>query len=890
MLSITDKIGGPFTPVGFYYRTMIRPRRHVAHVREVPPRRRRAREASTRERGTRVATTSSIAARACSSSAGAGRVAPQRPRPPPRGPRRRARGRQPACSQQLELDGVEVLAPARALGIWEGGLVPARQRHPCSTASRAERIVVATGSLEQPLVFPGNDLVGVLLPEAVRRLVRDFAIKPGERAVVLAAPTSATSRFSTTSAAPASRSRAWSISGTRPLAQIEARGRKGRVRRVLARRARESKCDLTRRQRRAAQPSYSLLAQVGARVEYDHGARDLRPDRAGGRRRGRRLRDRRGVRRGASPTAHAANEGPRGQVLRLRLRGRDHEGRPPARSRKSFDSLELAKRYTTVTMGPCQGKLCQLPSIRLYARDDRRRARPRSARRPRGRRGRRSSSALLAGPHHEPARRTSIHFRHEEAGATMMWAGPWKRPWAYGEQAGGRGARRARVARRHRRLDAREDPRRGPRGGRAPRAPLPEPLRATCGRAGSATACSTTDGGRIMDDGTVARLADDLYYVTTTSTGADAVTAWFEWWNAVWGYEAEIVNVTGALAALNLAGPRAREALQRLDRGRGRCRRGRLQLPRREADRRSRASRASRSGSGSSASSATSSTSRARPASSCGTRLVAAGARPFGLEPQRVLRLEKGHIIVGQDTDSESNLLDAEHALARRSSTRTTSSASSRSSTSTSATERERLVGFTMEDDVVPAEGGADRHRGPAGRARDERAPERGGRRRDRARRGCRRSAPRTGRASRSASTGGRSAARVHLGRVLRPGRGADALVSVARLPLAVALRRGRRRRRSPLAPGARERRPTRSSRTSRSHGKVELRGDLDRVEPLAGRGARSAVAAARLPLHAATTRPTPSSAIRAQGVLAYDATGALGRARARGRAAACGA
>ncbi|HWQ22748.1 MAG TPA: 2Fe-2S iron-sulfur cluster-binding protein, partial [Gaiellaceae bacterium] len=27
LLSLTDKIGGPFTPVGFYYRTMIRPRR-----------------------------------------------------------------------------------------------------------------------------------------------------------------------------------------------------------------------------------------------------------------------------------------------------------------------------------------------------------------------------------------------------------------------------------------------------------------------------------------------------------------------------------------------------------------------------------------------------------------------------------------------------------------------------------------------------------------------------------------------------------------------------------------------------------------------------------------------------------------------------------------------
>ena len=30
------------------------------------------------------------------------------------------------------------------------------------------------------------------------------------------------------------------------------------------------------------------------------------------------------------------------------------------------------------------------------------------------------------------------------------------------------------------------------------------------------------------------------------------------------------------------------------------------------------------------------------------------GLRPFGLEPQRILRLQKMHILVGQDTDSES--------------------------------------------------------------------------------------------------------------------------------------------------------------------------------------------------------------------------------------------
>ena len=33
--------------------------------------------------------------------------------------------------------------------------------------------------------------------------------------------------------------------------------------------------------------------------------------------------------------------------------------------------------------------------------------------------------------------------------------------------------------------------------------------------------------------------------------------------------------------------------------------------------------------------------------------------KPFGLEPQRVLRLEKMHVIVGQDTNAESNPLEA---------------------------------------------------------------------------------------------------------------------------------------------------------------------------------------------------------------------------------------
>ena len=161
-----------------------------------------------------------------------------------------------------------------------------------------------------------------------------------------------------------------------------------------------------------------------------------------------------------------------------------------------------------------------------------------------------------------------------------------------------------------------------------------------------------TDGGRIMDDGTVARLADESFYVTTTSTGAEAVVEWFEWWNAVWRLDVEITDVTGALAAVNIAGPRARELMQRLT----------------DLD----------------VSSDAFTYLDAKQAEIAGVpalvlrigfvgelgyeihcanahawylweAIVAAGSavglKPFGVEAQRILRLEKGHLIVGQDTD-----------------------------------------------------------------------------------------------------------------------------------------------------------------------------------------------------------------------------------------------
>jgi sarcosine oxidase subunit alpha len=81
------------------------------------------------------------------------------------------------------------------------------------------------------------------------------------------------------------------------------------------------------------------------------------------------------------------------------------------------------------------------------------------------------------------------------------------------------------------------------------------------------------------------------------------------------------------------------------------------------------------------------------------------GLRPFGLEPQRILRLQKMHIIVGQDTDSESTpygaamswivKLDKEQDFIGRWALEHLSR-----QTPTSA-----LVGFTLPNGDVPTEG-----------------------------------------------------------------------------------------------------------------------------------------------------------------------------------------
>jgi sarcosine oxidase, subunit alpha len=705
LLAVTDKMGGPFTPVGFYYRTMIRPRRawplyekflrSVAGLGRIDPHAERSRRYDTEHRHAEVLVI------------GGGRSGQE------------AAARHAAAGSHVVLveeDPYREITPgkfelirARALGIWEGGLVPV-DGGDVLYRYRADRIVVATGAVEQPLVFPGNDLVGVMLPQAVRRLVGQWSIRPGKRAVVVTTDEHGREAAASLRRAGVELAGVYDLRRER-IREIVGHGRKGVLRSVELD-GRKIDCDLLVMSG-GRQPAYSLLSQAGARIEYAPESGLFVPTE---------------IPDAVEAVGSVTGDGIAAAVPAATYNGASGKGKCfvcvcedvtdkdlKRAIAEGFDSIELAKRYTTVTMGPCQGRLCHVPSIRVYARENETdpgsigttTARPPWA--P-------VTLGLLAGRPHEPAQRTSIHHRHKELGGRMMWTGTWRRPHSYGDveaevQAVHGAVGLIDVSTLGKLIVA------GPDAAEFLERLYPnrfgdmKPGRIRYGVLNS-------DSGRIMDDGTIARLAEDTYYVTTTSTGAGAVVEWFEWWNAVWGYDLQISDVTGGLAAVNVAGPRARDLLGRLT-DLDVSNEGLSYLDARQGQIAGVPCLVLRIGF----------------VGELGYELhfpspygeymwdalleqgEDLGIRPFGLEPQRVLRLEKMHILVGQDTDSESNVIEAnmpwivkfdkddfvgkwalEHVQARGM--------------------REQLVGFEMEDGRVPPEGGqvVIKERTPVGR------------------------------------------------------------------------------------------------------------------------------------------------------------------------------
>jgi len=792
VMRAADVLGGPFLTAGFYYKTFIRPRRlwplyervlrHAAGLGRAPdriPDRRWRTEYRRRHADVLVVGAGPAGLRAALRAAELGTdvvLVDEGAEPGGHllldGGHDRAR----ALVAEARDAGVEILAPAAALGCFDG-IVPVWHGDTLHQV-RAAQHVVAAGAIEQPLVFAGNDLPGVMLSGGARRLVALWALRPGEVAVVATtgdhgleaavALLEAGVRIAAVAdlrvaAADAPAARRLAAAGVRLLpgaTVLAAEGRNAVSGAVLARvdaggRAvagseRRFACDLLAVSGGLA-PAGSLLAQAGARGAYDAATGQFIPpaDLPDGLHAagavtglaGDEAIELSGDVAGAA-AAHALGRGDAGSRARLederaRLEGLRRSARvaavPPACAgagrrksfaclcedvttkelhqavREGFDSIELAKRYTTVTMGPCQGRMCQLPSVRLLGAElglepaaiGSTTARPPWSTVPLG---------ALAGRPFQPARRSALHARHREAGARIMWAGDWRRPYDYGDPEGEVLAVHEAVGV----IDVSPLGKllvQGPDAGAFLDHLYPNRLanlregRIRYGVLGS-------DAGRILDDGTICRLDAEAFYVTTTSSGVAAVEEWFSWWQATWDMRVRLTDLTHGLAAVNLAGPRARELLAGLtDLDCSNDAFGYLDGRRAHV--------------------------AGVPAlllrigfvgelgyeihfpAAFGEHvwdvLVGAGARPFGLEPQRVLRLQKLHVIVGQDTDSESTPYSA--AMSWIVKLDKDEDFIGRWAMAEAGAPETSLVGFRMADGVVPREGAAVVVEGePAGR------------------------------------------------------------------------------------------------------------------------------------------------------------------------------
>ncbi|MGI9556517.1 MAG: glycine cleavage T C-terminal barrel domain-containing protein, partial [Solirubrobacterales bacterium] len=637
-----------------------------------------------------------------------------------------------ALAAELERSGVEVLSGATALGYFDG-IVPVREGGTLHQI-RARRYVAATGAVEQPLIFDGNDLPGVMLLSGAARLAAARAIEPGCRAMVAtvdddglegahALHQAGVEVVAIADRRPHPDDEESIDRGPEPDGEIVAQLRSasiplhwgssivhagGRRRVRTAKLARlgsageivgdeqRIKCDLVAISG-GWMPSNSLLLQAGATSDWDDNRGCFVPGElpdgivvAGA------------VAGQGSPDAAARSGAIAGREAALALglgsgeleqrlaADRAELARRAARSDPSaadaaaaqcggkrfvclcedltaddisyaidegYDSIELLKRYSTLTMGPCQGRMCQLAAVRQLAEETDREtsevglttARPPWASVPLG---------VLAGRPFEPAKRSSIHGLHRELGANVLWAGDWRRPYDYGDPQGEAVAVHERAGL----IDISTLGKlivRGPEAGAFLNRLYPN--RFTDLKLGRTRyGVLSNDAGRITDDGTICRLDDETFYVTTTSSGADAVEAWFAWWLEEWRMDVHLTEVSQGVSAFNLAGPRSREILAELT----------------ELDC-SNESFGYLDGKLAHVAGGPSLLLRIGFVGELGYEihcpsalgrhlwdaLMEAGAehgiRPFGLEPQRVLRLQKLHILVGQDTDAESNALEA---------------------------------------------------------------------------------------------------------------------------------------------------------------------------------------------------------------------------------------
>ncbi len=313
---------------------------------------------------------------------------------------------------------------------------------------------------------------------------------------------------------------------------------------------------------------------------------------------------------------------------------------------RGFRELELVKRATLAGTGTCQGSVC-VPHVRSFLRERGGELQPAFTARPVTRQL--TLGEIASGACHPPTARTPLHDEHLELGARMERSGGWWRPWSYGDSTAEQRAVRDGVS-----IGDVSTLGKFEVSGPDATELLDRlyPTRVSTLKMGrSRYALLLDERGYVLDDGLICRDSETRYTLTLTSAGSTFGELWLRDWADAGGYDVRLMNRTTSLAAINVTGPRAPELLAAAGvaglpgfarHGRGTvagidCRIYRLsftgelsyELHHAAAD-----------------------------AVALWRRLLEIGApygvRPHGLEALLNLRLEKGHLVVGQDTDYDS--------------------------------------------------------------------------------------------------------------------------------------------------------------------------------------------------------------------------------------------
>jgi glycine cleavage system aminomethyltransferase T len=225
---------------------------------------------------------------------------------------------------------------------------------------------------------------------------------------------------------------------------------------------------------------------------------------------------------------------------------------------RGFTELELLKRSSQACLGTCQGGAC-LPNVRSWIASrtgvipDPFTARPASRQI--------TLAEASADTYVDAFRRTPLHDEHLAAGARMDRFGGWWRPWHYGDAVSEYWAVREGVS----------------IGDVSTLGKLvvsgPDvvellerlyPCHVADIKPGrSRYALLLNERGHVMDDGMILRESETRFVLTFTSGGAANAEMWVRDWIDVWGLDVRVLDRTMSLAAINVTGPLAATLLGR---------------------------------------------------------------------------------------------------------------------------------------------------------------------------------------------------------------------------------------------------------------------------------------------------------------------------------------